>query len=72
MSQLTCPPISHNFSIIASDVIIVTKKNLTEKHALDAQNVVLSYACWKRETALHNTIQDYKFWFHFNISSYFV
>ena len=38
------PPTSQNVNMIASDVLILTKKALTEEHLLDAPNVVFSYA----------------------------
>ena len=47
ISKTTRPHTSKSFSMISTDVLIVTKKALTRKHKLDASKVVFSYALQK-------------------------
>ena len=44
ISKATRSHTSKSFSMISTDVLIVTKKALTRKHKLDASKVVFSYA----------------------------
>ena len=44
ISKTTRPHTSKSFSMVLTDVLIVTKKALTRKHKLDASKVVFSCA----------------------------
>ena len=42
ISQVACPPTPQNFSMVASDVLIVMKKAVTETHILDSKECIVS------------------------------